>query len=179
MVEGEDDLGRYVDKEISSSTLKDVPSRVNVVEVITWLRPVKEPQAYSFGKKIFLSFQPLGFVFYLEASFHDLYRRRPRGDEFHVLVTLPPLVHQFFYFTLLHPIHTHVNTIRVILGVRVLNRKYEMRLVLEDVLYAYSIKQHNLEKYYFVVDSKLLQLVTNLPITSKSKPQGNVLLFSA
>ena len=92
---------------------------------------------------------------------------------------LPLLMHQFFYHTHLHPIHTHVNIIRVLLRVCVLNRQYDIRLGLEEVLYAYTIKQSNLGKYYFVADAKLLQLVTNLPDTSKNKPQGNVLLFGS
>ena len=50
---------------------------------------------------------------------------------------------------------------------------------MEKVLYAYSIKRHNLGKYYFVADSKSLQLVMNFPDTSKNKPQGNVLMFDA
>ena len=59
---------------------------------------------------------------------------------------LPPLMHQFFYFTHLHSIHTHVNIIRVLLGVCVLNRQYGVRLGLEEVLYAYTIKKHNFGK---------------------------------
>ena len=92
---------------------------------------------------------------------------------------LPSLVHQFFHFTRLHLIHTHVNMICVLLGVCVLNRKYDVRLGLEEVLYAYNIKRHKLERYYLVVDAKSLQLVTNLPNTSKNKPQGNVMMFGA
>ena len=92
---------------------------------------------------------------------------------------ISPLVHQSFHFTLLHLIHTHMNNIRVLSEVCVLNRKYEVRLGLEEVLYAYSLKRHNLGRYYLVVDAKLLQLVTNLHGTSKNKPQGNVLLFGA
>ena len=53
---------------------------------------------------------------------------------------LPPLVHQFFHFTHLHLIHTHVNMICVLLGVCVMNRKYDVRLGLKEVLYTYSIK---------------------------------------
>ena len=34
-----------------------------------------------------------------------------------------------------------------------------------------------LGRYYLVADAKLLKLVTNLPNTSKNKPQGNVFLF--
>ena len=92
---------------------------------------------------------------------------------------LPPLIHKFFHFTRLHPIHVHVNIIRFLLGVCVLNRKYELRLGLEEVLYAYSFKRHNLGRYYLDVDVKSLQLVTNLPTNNKNKPQGNVLMFGA
>ena len=60
-----------------------------------------------------------------------------------------------------------------------LNRKQGLHLGLEEVLYAYSFKRHNLGKYYLVVDAKSLHLVTNLLNTSKNKPQGNVLLFGA
>ena len=43
-----------------------------------------------------------------------------------------------------------------------------MLLGLGEVFYAYTIKRHNLENYYFIADSKLLQLVMNLPDTSKN-----------
>ena len=64
-----------------------------------------------------------------------------------------------------------MNITRVMLWVCVLNRQYGVHLGLEEVLYAYTIKIDNLRKYYFVAGSKLLQLVTNLPNTSKNKPQ--------
>ena len=67
--------------------------------------------------------------------------------------------------------------VRALLGVCVLNRKYALHLGLEEVLYAYSFKRHNLGRYYLVVDVKSLQLVTGT--TSKNKPQGNELLFGA
>ena len=70
-----------------------------------------------------------------------------------------------------------MNIIRVLLGGCVLNCKYEERLGLEEVLYAYSIKRHKLGRYYLVTDAKSLQLVMNFSNTSKSKPQGNVLLL--
>ena len=72
-----------------------------------------------------------------------------------------------------------MNILIVLLGVGILNQKYEVRLGLEEVLYAYSLKRHKLGRYYLVVNAKLLQLVTNLPTTSKNKLQGNVLLFGA
>ena len=72
-----------------------------------------------------------------------------------------------------------MNIICVLLGVCVLNRKYEVGTGLEEVLYSYSLKRLNLGRYYLVANDKALQLVTNLPTTSKNKPWGNVLLFSA
>ena len=36
------DPGSYADEEISSSYFKDVPSRVDIVGVIMWLKPIKE-----------------------------------------------------------------------------------------------------------------------------------------
>ena len=63
-------------------------------------------------------------------------------------------VHQLLHFTRLNIVHIYVNIIRVSLGVCVLNRKYKLRLGLEEVLYAYSFKRHNLERYYLVADAK-------------------------
>ena len=84
--------------------------------------------------------------------------------------SLPLLIYQFLHFTQLHLAHVHMNIIRVLLGVCVLNIQYELRMGLEEVLYAYTLKRHNLRRYYFFADAKLLHLVTNLPITSKNKP---------
>ena len=92
---------------------------------------------------------------------------------------LHPLIHQFLHFTQLHYVHVHVNIICVMLGVCVLNRKHGEHLGLEEVLYSYSLKRHNLWRYCLVVDAKSFQLVINLPITRKNKPQGNVLLFGS
>ena len=50
-----------------------------------------------------------------------------------------------------------------------LNKKYELRLGLEEVIYAYTLKRHNLGRYYLVADAKLLHLVMNLLTTRKNK----------
>ena len=42
-----------------------------------------------------------------------------------------------------------------------------------------QIKRHSSGKYNFVADVKPLQLVVNLPDTSKNNLQGNVMLFDA
>ena len=86
MVGGEDNPGSYADKEISSSSFEDVPSRVDAAGVITCLRPIKESQADIFWKKY--SFPPTVRVSLSSsgASFCGLYGGRPRGGEFHLLV---------------------------------------------------------------------------------------------
>ena len=81
------------------------------------------------------------------------------------------LVNQFFHYILLHLVHTYVNVIRVLLRVCVLNHRFGIHLRLEEVLNAYTKKRHSFGKYYFMIDAKPLQLVINLPETSKNKPQ--------
>ena len=52
MTRGEVNLRCYVDEEIFSSSFEDVPSRVDVVDVITWLRLIGEAGLTCFGKDI-------------------------------------------------------------------------------------------------------------------------------
>ena len=47
---------------------------------------------------------------------------------------LPTLVHQFLHYTRVHPVHVHVNIVRILLGVSVPNKKYGLRLGLEELL---------------------------------------------
>ena len=68
-------------------------------------------------------------------------------DEVHFIeglrLPLPTLGHQFFYYTRFHLVHTHINIIQVLLGVCVMNRRYNTSLRLEGILYVYTIKRHN------------------------------------
>ena len=75
--------------------------------------------------------------------------------------------------------YVHVNIIRVLLRVCVLNKKLSLKLDLEEVLYAYSFKQHKLGHYYLVADTQPFHLVTNLTNTNENKPQGDVMVFDA
>ena len=72
-----------------------------------------------------------------------------------------------------------MNIIHILLRVCVLNCQYGVPLGLEEVLDSYTINRHNLRKYYFVADSKSLQLGTNLPDTNRNKPYRNILIFDA
>ena len=51
MVREENNVGSCMDEGLSSSSYEDVPSRVDAIGVITWLRLVGEPQA---GMKVHL-----------------------------------------------------------------------------------------------------------------------------
>ena len=56
MAKGEDNVESCMDKRTSSTSSENVPSHVDVNEVITWLRPVREARADAFWKKF--SFPP-------------------------------------------------------------------------------------------------------------------------
>ena len=58
-----------------------------------------------------------------------------------------------------------------------MNRRHGFRTELEEILYIYTLKRHNLGKYCFVASTWVLQLVVNLLDTSKNKPQGNIMIF--
>ena len=131
-------------------------------------------------EEILLHSQCMGVLFNLRVLVCGLHGWGPKCDELHLLVEdphqcgveVPPpphLVHQFLYFTQRHPVYVHMNIIRVLLCMSMLNKKHWLHLGLEEVLYAYTFKRHNLEKYYPVVDAKSMHLVTNLSNTSKNK----------
>ena len=56
MTRGEDNVGSRMDEGSSSTSYEDVSLRVDVIGVITCLRPVRESKVDAFWKK--LSFPP-------------------------------------------------------------------------------------------------------------------------
>ena len=61
----------------------------------------------------------------------------------------------------------------------VINGLHGLHIKLKEILYVYTFKRHNLGKYYFVANTRPLQLVVNLHNLSKNKPQGNIVIFGA
>ena len=51
MARGEDNVESYMGKSSSSTSSKDVPSRVDLNGVITWLMPFGEARAITFWRK--------------------------------------------------------------------------------------------------------------------------------
>ena len=150
MARGEDNVGSRMDEDLSSTSSEDDSLRVEAAGVITWLILVGESRANAFWKKF--SFPPNVRVSFSSSRprFATCTEEERGGmnliywSEVHIneglRFPLLPLGHQFFHFTRLNHIHTHVNIIYVLLGACVLNRKYEVHLGLEEVLYAYSLK---------------------------------------
>ena len=100
MATGEHHLGSNADEDLPSSS-----SRVNVVWVIMWLRPIREPRTDAFWKKF--SFPPNARVFFSSSRprFVTCTKEDREGMNFmycpkvHISeglrFPLPPLVHQF------------------------------------------------------------------------------------
>ena len=148
--------------------------------IITWLKHVGEPRIDAFWMKYFF---PPQFCVALPslASQFTAFTDMVRGQMNYILWSkihiseglrfpLPPPIHQFLHYTWIHPAYVHVNIIQVLIRVCVLNKRLNLRLGLEEVLLAYSLKWHKLGWYYLVVDAPPLHLVTNLSNTSKNKP---------
>ena len=125
------DLGWPRNQETSSSSFEGAPSCVDNIGVITWLKPVGEARADALWRKYFLSpnvrvpFPSLGRQFVAnteedQGGMNFMYWPKVHISE-GLRIPLPLLVHQFFHHTCLHPTHTHVNIICVLLGVCMLN----------------------------------------------------------
>ena len=103
MIGGEVDPGSYAGEEISSSSFGDVPSRVDAIGVITWLRLIGEAQADVFWKRY--PFLPNVWVLFPSSWPHLVaYTVEDRGgmnfmywSKVHISeglrLPLPPLVH--------------------------------------------------------------------------------------
>ena len=142
---------------MSSFGSEGAPSYLNAAGEV-WINALW--RKYSFPPKVRVSFPPPGpeFVASIEedrGGMNYMYWLEIHISE-GLRFPLPAQVHKFFHHTRLHPIHTHMNIICVLLEVCVLNRQYGICLGLEEVLYVYTIKRKNLGKYYFVVDAKLV-----------------------
>ena len=153
-------MGSCVDEESSSSTYGasgEVLSCAEANGVITWVRLIRESwvnalwKRFSFLPHVQVSFSTLGPQFVACTDGDQGVINFIYWPEIHISkgLRLPilPRIHQFLHFTRLHPIHVHVNIVCVLLGVSVLNRKHMRHLGLEEVLYVYTFKRHNLRKY--------------------------------
>lgn len=89
---------------------------------------------------------------------------------------LPSLLKEFLHFTQIPPVYVHPNMIRVLMGCSILSMLFNLDLSLLEVLFVYSIKKVKSNIFSFVASLPSLQLVTNLPDSTKRAAKGQVLV---
>ena len=89
---------------------------------------------------------------------------------------LPSLVKEFLHFTQIPPTYIHPNMVRVLMRCNILSMLFNLDLSLLEILFIYSIKKAKNDIFSFVACLPSLQLVTNLPDSTKGATKGHVLV---
>ena len=89
---------------------------------------------------------------------------------------LPSLFKEFLHFTQIPPAYIHPNMVRVLMGCSILNMLFNLDLSLLEVLFIYSIKKLKTDIFSFVACLPSMQLVTNLPDSTKGAAKRHVLV---
>ena len=92
---------------------------------------------------------------------------------------LPALFKEFLHFTQIPPAFIHPNIVRVLMGCNIINMLYNLDLTLLEVFFVYS--QKNVKNDIFSMSAHLpsLQLVTELPDSTKGGAKGWVMVRGA
>ena len=99
-------------------------------------------------------------------------------EQFNVGLRFPlsSLFKEFLHFTQIPPTYIHPNMVRVLMGCSILGMLFNLDLSLLEVLFVYSIKKAKTDIFSFVACLPSLQLVTNLPDSTKGATKGHVLV---
>ena len=92
---------------------------------------------------------------------------------------LPSLFKEFLYFTQIPPAYIHPNMVRVLMGCSILSMLFNLDLSLMEVLFVYSFKKGKNDIFSMVAHLPALQLVTELPNSTKGGAKGHVLVRGA
>ena len=92
---------------------------------------------------------------------------------------LPSLFKEFLHFTQIPPAYIHPNMVRVLMGCSILNMLFNLNLSLLEVLFIYSLKKGKNDIFSMVAHLPSLQLVTELPDSTKGGAKGHVLVWGA
>ncbi|KAL6319709.1 hypothetical protein AAG906_026781 [Vitis piasezkii] len=87
---------------------------------------------------------------------------------------LPSLFKQFLHFTKVSPTFLHLNVVRILMGCSVLNMLYHLDIFLLEVLFIYTIKMSGKEIFNLSAHIPSLQLVIELPDSTKGATKGIV-----
>ena len=85
---------------------------------------------------------------------------------------LPALFKEFLHFSQIPPIFIHPNLVRVLMGCSIINMLYNLDLTLLEVFFVYSLKKANNDIFSVSVHLPSLQVVTELPDSTKGGAGG-------
>ena len=89
---------------------------------------------------------------------------------------LPALFKEFLHFTQIPPAFIHPNIVRVLMGCSILNMLFNLGLSLLEVLFVYSLKKGKNDIFSMAAHLPSLQLVTELPDSTKGGAKGYVVV---
>ena len=92
---------------------------------------------------------------------------------------LPSLFKEFLHFTQIPPAFIHPNIVWVLMGCSVLSLLFNLDLSLLEVLFVYFLNKGKNDIFSMVARLPSLQLVTELPDSTKGGAKGHVLVRGA
>lgn len=91
---------------------------------------------------------------------------------------LPSLFKQFLHFTKIPPTFLHPNAIKVLMRCNILNMFFHLDLSLLEILFIYTVKMSEKEIFSLSAHIPSLQLVIELPDSTKGAAKGHVVVLS-
>ena len=92
---------------------------------------------------------------------------------------LPALFKEFLHFTQIPPAFIHPNIVWVLMGCSIINMLYNLDLTLLEVFFVYSLKKVKNDIFSMSAYLPSLQLVTELPNSTKGGATGHVVVRGA
>ena len=92
---------------------------------------------------------------------------------------LPALFMEFLSFTKIPPVFIHPNIIRVLMGCSIINMLFNLDLTLLEVFFVYSLKKAKTDIFNMSAHLSSLQLVTEVPDSTKGGVKGHVMVRGA
>ena len=88
---------------------------------------------------------------------------------------LPSLFKQFLYFTQIPHTFLHLNIVQILMGCSVLDMLFQLDLSLLEVLFIYTVKMSQKEKFSLSAHSSSIQLEISLSDSCKGWAKGHIL----
>ena len=92
---------------------------------------------------------------------------------------LPALFKEFLHFSKIPPAFIHPNIVRVLMGCSIINMLFNLDLTLLEVLFVYSLKKGKNDIFSMSAHLPSLQLVTELPNSTKGGAKGHMVVRGA